>query len=212
MPSYYTYLISSLPMLSFGNILNQRSYSPSINFNDVPNTDNLNVRGLLTVPLYSGGRMTADKPAAQSGTAAALKDAEAIRQSLGGEVARAFFTVQKTRQFIAAAQAAITSYETNTALARKRFDAGSALRADVLDLEVRLAQAPALGIEVVLTPTYSGCPATEAIEADVAARQEVEQAVAVEQEQQRQDMLAQAAADVNNGAPPPQPFPAKAPA
>ena len=78
---------------------------------------------------------------AKAGSAAARQDAEAVRQTLAGEMARAFFTVQKTRLFIAAAQAAITSYETNAALARKRFDAGSALRADVLDLEVRLAQA-----------------------------------------------------------------------
>jgi outer membrane protein len=135
------YTATDLPMLSFGNILNQRSYSPSINFNDVPNTDNLNVRGVLTMPLYSGGKMTADKQAAQSGTAAAFKDAEAVRQSLGGEVARAFFTVQKTRQFMTAAEAAVVSYETNLVIVRQRFDAGSALRADVLDLEVRLAQA-----------------------------------------------------------------------
>jgi hypothetical protein len=33
-------------MFSFGDILNQRSYRPSINFNDVPDMDNLNVRGL----------------------------------------------------------------------------------------------------------------------------------------------------------------------
>lgn len=129
------------PMLSFGNILNQRSYSPSINFNDVPAADNLNVRGLLTVPLYTGGKITADKRAAQAGGAAVRQDAEAVRQALAGEVARAFFTVQKTRQFISAAGAAVTAYETNVALARQRFDAGTALRADVLDLEVRLAQA-----------------------------------------------------------------------
>jgi outer membrane protein TolC len=136
-----SYMRTDSPMMSFGNILNQRSYSPGINFNDVPATDDMNVRGVLTMPLYTGGKIAAEKHAAKAGSAAARQDAEAIRQTLAGEVARAFFTVQKTRQFIAAAQAAITSYETNTALARKRFDAGSALRADVLDLEVRLAQA-----------------------------------------------------------------------
>ena len=136
-----SYMRTDSPMMSFGNILNQRSYSPGINFNDVPATDDMNVRGVLTMPLYTGGKIAAEKHAAKAGSAAARQDAEAIRQTLAGEVARAFFTVQKTRQFIAAAESAITSYETNAALARKRFDAGSALRADVLDLEVRLAQA-----------------------------------------------------------------------
>ena len=44
------------PMLAFGSILNQRAYSPSLDFNDVPGVDDLNVRGLVTVPLYAGGK------------------------------------------------------------------------------------------------------------------------------------------------------------
>jgi outer membrane protein len=135
------YTRTDSPMLGFGNILNQRSYSPAINFNDVPDTDSLNVRGVLAVPLYTGGRITAEKTAAQAGNSATRQDAEAIRQTLAGEVARAFFTVQKTRQFIAAAEAAVVSGQTNVALAQQRFEAGAALRADVLDLDVRLAQA-----------------------------------------------------------------------
>jgi outer membrane protein TolC len=129
------------PMLSFGHILNQQRYSQAINFNDVPDTDNLNVRGLLTVPLYAGGKSRADRRAAEAGSQAALQEAEAVRLALAGEVARTFFTVQKTRQFIAAAEAAVASYESSLGVARQRFDAGAALRADVLDLEVRLAQA-----------------------------------------------------------------------
>jgi len=129
------------PMYSFGNILNQRSYSPSINFNDVPDTDNLNVRGLVTMPLYAGGRSLADKTAAKANTAAARREAEGVRNALGFEVVRAFFTVQKTRRFIEAAQAAVSSYEANVAIAQKRLEGGTLLRADVLDLEVRLAQA-----------------------------------------------------------------------
>lgn len=129
------------PMLSFGHILNQQRYSQAIDFNDVPETDNLNVRGLLTVPLYAGGKSRADRRAAEAGSRAALQEAEAVRLALAGEVARTFFTVQKTRQFIAAAEAAVGSYESSLGVARQRFEAGAALRADVLDLEVRLAQA-----------------------------------------------------------------------
>ena len=128
------------PMLGFGHILNQRAYSASIDFNDVPDTDNLNVRGVIGVPLYAGGRITAERNAARATGNATRQEAEAVRQTVAGEVARAFFTVQKTRQFIMAAQAAVNSYETNLAMVFQRVDAGTALRADVLDLEVRLAQ------------------------------------------------------------------------
>ena len=136
-----SYTRTDSPMLGFGNILNQRAYSSSIDFNDVPDTDNLNVRGLLGVPLYAGGRLTADKRAARAGSNAARQEAEAVRQAVGAEVAHAFFTVRKTRQFIIATEAAVDSYETNLVIVQQRFDAGTALRADVLDFEVRLAQA-----------------------------------------------------------------------
>ena len=135
------YSATDNPMLSFGNILNQRAYSSSINFNDVPDTDNLNVRGLVTMPLYTGGKFTAERETARANTAAARQQAQAVRNTLGFEVARAFFTSQKTRHFIQAAQAAVVSYETNLDTARKRFEAGTLLRADLLDIEVRLAQA-----------------------------------------------------------------------
>jgi outer membrane protein TolC len=50
-----SYTGSDNPMVVFGSILNQRAYSSSLNFNDVPTVDDLNARGLVTVPLFAGG-------------------------------------------------------------------------------------------------------------------------------------------------------------
>jgi outer membrane protein len=129
------------PMLAFGSILNQRAFSSSLNFNDVPAVDDLNVRGLVTVPLYAGGRNKAGHAAARANSEAARQDTEAVRNALGFEVARAFHTVLKTREFIRAAEAAVTSYETNVAIGRKRLEGGTLLKPDLLDLGVRLGQA-----------------------------------------------------------------------
>ena len=49
-----SYTGSDNPMLAFGSILNQRAYSSSLNFNDVPSVDDLNARGLVTVPALRG--------------------------------------------------------------------------------------------------------------------------------------------------------------
>ena len=136
-----SYTGSDNPMLAFGSILNQRAYSSSLNFNDVPVVDDLNTRGLLTVPLYAGGRNTATRKAAKANTDAARQDNEAIRNALGFEVSRVFFTVLKTRQFIRVAEAGVNSFEGSLAVAKKRLDGGTLLKADVLDIEVRLAQA-----------------------------------------------------------------------
>jgi outer membrane protein TolC len=136
-----SYIRTDNPMQVFGSILNQQSYSTALNFNDVPDTDNLNARGVLTVPLYAGGRNSAGRAAARANTEAARQDDAALRNALGFEVARAFHTVLKMRQFVLAAEAAVQSFETNLVSARKRLEAGTLLKSDVLDLEVRLAQA-----------------------------------------------------------------------
>src|SRR5512142_1037809 len=49
-----SYTRTDNPMQVFGSILNQRAFSSSLNFNDVPDVDDLNARGLVTVPLYTG--------------------------------------------------------------------------------------------------------------------------------------------------------------
>ena len=136
-----SYTGSDNPMLAFGSILNQRAYNPSLNFNDVPSVDDLNARGLVTVPLYAGGRNTATRKAAQANTEAARLDNAAVQNALGFEVSRAFHTVLKTRQFVLAAEAAVKSFEASLAVARKRLESGSLLKTGVLDIEVRLAQA-----------------------------------------------------------------------
>jgi outer membrane protein len=131
------------PMMVFGDILAQHAYNYSSppNNNNLPDMDNFNARGIVTVPLYAGGRNAAGRQAAKANSEAAKQDSAAIRNALGFEVSRAFHTVLKTRQFILAAEAAVNSFETNLVVAQKRLDAGSLLKSDVLDIEVRLAQA-----------------------------------------------------------------------
>ena len=136
-----SYMGTDNPMTAFGSILNQRAYSSSLNFNDVPAVDDLNARGLLTVPLYAGGRNVATRKAAAANTEAARQENAAVQNALGYEVARAFYTVLKTRRFIEAAQASVDSLQSSVGVANKRLEGGSLLKTGVLDLEVRLAQA-----------------------------------------------------------------------
>jgi len=136
-----SYTGSDNPMVAFGSILNQRAYSSSLNFNDVPSVDDFNARGLVTVPLYAGGKNTATRKAAKANTDAAQQDNEAIRNVLGFEVSRAFYTVLKTRQFIRAAEAGVEAFEASLAVSNKRLEGGTLLKIGVLDIEVRLAQA-----------------------------------------------------------------------
>tara|TARA_R110002049_G_scaffold91538_1_gene228012 strand:- start:150 stop:1247 length:1098 start_codon:yes stop_codon:yes gene_type:complete len=133
-------LRTNQPVSVFGSVLNQRAFSPALNFNDVPDVDNWNTRGVLSVPLYAGGRNVAKRDAALAGLAASGHGAEAVRQMLGYEVAQTYLMVWKTRALQRAADAAVSAFEKNVELVRKRQEAGTALKADQLDMEVRLAQ------------------------------------------------------------------------
>src|ERR1035438_1843078 len=78
-----SYTRTDNPMLVFGSILNQRAYNSSLNFNDVPGVDDLNVRGLVTVPLYAGGKIQAGHEVAKANTEAAKQTSAAVRNELG---------------------------------------------------------------------------------------------------------------------------------
>lgn len=136
-----SYTRTDNPMMVFGSILNQHAFSSALNFNDVPDADDFNVKGMVTVPIYAGGQNKAARAAAKANTEAARQDSEAVRNALAFEVARAFHTVLKTREFIRAAEASVNSYQTNLTIARKRLEGGTLLRTEVLDLQVRLTQA-----------------------------------------------------------------------
>lgn len=136
-----SYMRSDSPMQAFGFILNQRSFDRSSDFNKVPETDNVNVKGLVSVPLYAGGRNTAARDSAKANTQAAKQTAQATRNTLAFEVSRAYFTILKAREFIRATEAGVRDFETNAAMASTRLSTGTLLKPEALDVEVRLAHA-----------------------------------------------------------------------
>lgn len=135
------YTGSDNPVQAFMMNLNQRAFSLGGDFNHPDTTDNLNAKILAQYPLYNGGRDTALRQAARAGTQAQEQSRQAVRNDLIFEVTRAFYTIGKARQFLRTATAAVTSMESNLTLARNRFQQGNALKSDVLDAEVRLAEA-----------------------------------------------------------------------
>ena len=138
-----SYTRTDNPMMVFGDILAQHAYDYAAppDFNNLPNVDDANVQGLITVPLYAGGHNVANRAAAKANTRAAQQDSAAVRNALGFEVTRAFYTVLKTRQFVRAAEAEVNAFENDLATAKKRLKAGTLLKSDELDFEVRLARA-----------------------------------------------------------------------
>jgi len=127
-------------MTAFGSILNQRAFSSGLDFNHPGQIDNFNTTGTVAYNLYGGGRATAGRNAARAGSHAAEQDARATQNQLGAEVVKAYLNIRKAREAVAAIEAGVKAYEAGVAAAHARYEAGQMLKADLLSLEVQLAQ------------------------------------------------------------------------
>jgi outer membrane protein TolC len=128
-------------MMAFGSILNQRAFNFGLDFDHPGQVDNLNATGTVAYNLYSGGRATAGRTAAKAGAEAAGLELLAARQQLTAEVVKATLNLRKAREAVGAIEGGVLAYEAAVLAARARFAAGQLLKADLLSLEVQLAQA-----------------------------------------------------------------------
>lgn len=135
------YSQTEAPMYSFGNILNQREFSPTINFNHPGRTDSLSGGLQLGYRLFNGGRDQAGVKAAEHQAAAAGLELAATQARLAFEVVRAFHGIHQAWERIGISQSAAAAIEASLKTAQARHQAGVLLRDGVLDLEVQLAQA-----------------------------------------------------------------------
>ncbi|OAM88949.1 TolC family protein [Termitidicoccus mucosus] len=134
------YVQTDNPMHAFGTILGQGAFNSGIDFNHPGRVDNFNATVTLGYNLYTGGRASARKEAAQNiAEAAELEQAVALEQ-LAAEVACAYFHIRQTREGVGALEAAVAAMEASHRLAELRFDAGQLIRSELLNLKVQLAQ------------------------------------------------------------------------
>nr|WP_320010026.1 TolC family protein [uncultured Desulfobulbus sp.] len=130
------------PMYSFGNILNQGVFKQkNMDFNDPGTTDSLQAKAMLQYRFYNGGRDQAGVDAAQNLSLASGHQNKATRLQLEYSVVRAFCRIVQAGEVIAARQSALKAMTASLAVARARYDEGSLLQEEVLNLEVQQARA-----------------------------------------------------------------------
>lgn len=129
------------PMYSFGNILNQGAFSPSIDFNDPGRTDNINVRAGVEYRFYNGGRDQAGVEAAEAGLAGSKMNLQSVHARLAFEVLRSFQSIIQAQEMLAARKTSLAAIDSSLTVARARYDAGGLLKADLLSLEVQQSRA-----------------------------------------------------------------------
>jgi outer membrane protein TolC len=134
------YTETNSPLLAFGSILNQRAFNFGLDFNQPGRIDNLNITGTVAYNISSGGRARAGRSAAEAGSRAAEHDLRTAQHLLAAEAIKTLLNLRKAREAVGAVEAGVRAYEAAVAHARLRFEAGQVLKADLLSLEVQLAQ------------------------------------------------------------------------
>lgn len=129
------------PMYSFGNILNQGSFTNDIDFNNPGRTDDLNLKAELLYRFYNGGRDTAGREAAEASYLASEHDRRTTENRLGFEVVRAFLNIVQALDQYDARQAEVEAIDASLSVARARYEAGDLLKAEMLNFEVQKARA-----------------------------------------------------------------------
>ncbi len=132
------------PPQAFMMALNQRVLDmadPGFDPNAPGDTENVRFSAAAAWRLLDGGRRVADRRRAWHGVEASEAALAAARNGLIHEVTRSFYGVLQARAFAVVREEQVASLEEGLRVARERFDSGAAVKTDVLQLEVELAQA-----------------------------------------------------------------------
>jgi outer membrane protein TolC len=124
--------------------LNQRTLNmmaPGFDINNPDDTENLRAGVGAKWRLLDGGQRGLYRDMARLGTDASEAQEEAIRNELVYQVTRGYYGVLQAQAFVKVQEETVASLEENLRVANERFKAGTAVQTDVLNLEVKLAQA-----------------------------------------------------------------------
>ncbi|TAL51451.1 MAG: TolC family protein [Methylovulum sp.] len=130
------------PSRAFGMIISQRRLDfNGMDFNHPGGTDNYRPEVTASYTLYNGGQDSQNSKAAELGVAAAALQESAARNQLIEWVTSAFYGVLAAKEAHNIAEHSISAVQSELDQTRKRFNAGTVLKSDVLSLEVQLAEA-----------------------------------------------------------------------
>jgi len=138
------YSATNNPTQAFMMTLNQRELdmaSPAFDPNEPDDTDNVRLSLDMQYRLYNKGVDAIRVRMAETGREARELQLSAVRNALIYQVIRGYYALLQAQSFVGVQTASINSLEENLRVAQARYRAGSAVKTDVLNLEVKLAQA-----------------------------------------------------------------------
>lgn len=129
------------PPQAFMMLLNQRNVSMQADFNNPADTENLALSLGVKYRLYDFGRRGLDAEMARGGAELSRLLLRGLQNELIHQVARGYYSVLQASAFVSVQQETVKTLEESLRVANERLKAGGAVKTDVLNLEVQLAQA-----------------------------------------------------------------------
>jgi outer membrane protein TolC len=144
---YLEYLRGDAPSAYLFKTIDARRLPPQTDFNDPGRFDNFETGARARLNLYAGGSHSLNESRAEQGLKQALSGQEAATNELVAAVVDTYLAMLSAADAIDIAEQSVSLVEREIQSAQVRYEGGSLLRADLLSLEVRKAQA----LEQVIT-------------------------------------------------------------
>jgi len=136
-----SYARTDNPPQAFFMNLNQRQADLTEDFNEPEDTDNFRTSLGFRMLLADAGQRSLKIDMSKLSEAASQDMLNAARNELVFQVTRAYYSAGQAAAMVTVREETISSIEENLRVAQERYAAGSALKSDVLNLEVQSAEA-----------------------------------------------------------------------
>jgi len=138
---YTEYVQGDAPSAYLFKTIDQRQFDPTTDFNDPGWLQNFEsgVQGQLN--LFNGGKDFLNHKIAKRELGISHLDRQAVENSLVATVIKAYYDNLSAGDFIKIAENSLETVASQLRIMKVRYEAGGALKSDILSLEVRMAQA-----------------------------------------------------------------------
>jgi outer membrane protein len=135
-----TFNETNTPANVFMFLLNQARFSFNQNFNHPGFIDNFLTQGVLNQNIYAGGLRRARQQAAEAQRDADAHALASVQNELVFRVAEAYYRLLQAQELVEVRQEAVEQVRRHLHSVQVRFRANTAVKSDVLSVEVRLAE------------------------------------------------------------------------
>lgn len=138
---YTEYIRGDAPSAYLFKAIDQRELPPNTNFNDPGDFDNFEFGIKAGVNVFSGNRDVLRHRMAKTGLRSGEMEKAGMDNQLTAMVIHGFYNCLAAERYVEIARQSVITVEEQLRVMKVRFDAGGALKSDLLSLEVRLAGA-----------------------------------------------------------------------